>query len=78
MTSGKVGTSAWRLIFERRRTATIDPLMGWTGCDDPMAPGGAQISDTRGRGRLLRTAGAKLRGPVAARLQNRSPGATQC
>ncbi len=36
MTSGKAGTKAWRLVFERRTPPFIEPLMGWTGGDDPL------------------------------------------
>jgi hypothetical protein len=37
MTSGRRGTKRWVLQFERRRPLRIEPLMGWTGGDDPMA-----------------------------------------
>lgn len=37
MTSGKGGTRRWVLRFERRRPLHIEPLMGWTANDDPMA-----------------------------------------
>lgn len=37
MTSGKGGTKRWVLRFERRRPLYIEPLMGWTANDDPMA-----------------------------------------
>jgi hypothetical protein len=37
MTSGKAGTKAWRLVFERRTPPFIEPLMGWTGGDDTLA-----------------------------------------
>jgi hypothetical protein len=37
MTSGKRGTKRWILRFERRRPLHIEPLMGWTADDDPMA-----------------------------------------
>ncbi|WP_245309421.1 NADH dehydrogenase ubiquinone Fe-S protein 4 [Bradyrhizobium retamae] len=37
MTSGKAGTKSWRLTFERRSAPYVEPLMGWTGDDDPLA-----------------------------------------
>jgi hypothetical protein len=37
MTSGGRGTKRWVLRFERRRPLRIEPLMGWTAGDDPMA-----------------------------------------
>ncbi|WP_249734797.1 NADH dehydrogenase ubiquinone Fe-S protein 4 [Bradyrhizobium sp. sGM-13] len=37
MTSGKAGTEGWRLTFERRSAPYVEPLMGWTGDDDPLA-----------------------------------------
>lgn len=37
MTSGKAGSRGWRLVFERRMAPYIEPLMGWTGNDDPLA-----------------------------------------
>ncbi|MCD9112776.1 NADH dehydrogenase ubiquinone Fe-S protein 4 [Bradyrhizobium japonicum] len=37
MTSGKAGGKDWRLIFERRSAPYVEPLMGWTGDDDPFA-----------------------------------------
>jgi hypothetical protein len=36
-TSGRAGTDQWVLRFERRRPQTIEPLMGWTADDDPLA-----------------------------------------
>jgi hypothetical protein len=36
MTSGKARTRAWKLRFERRRPPFIEPLMGWTGGNDPL------------------------------------------
>ena len=38
MTSGKRRTRGWKLRFERRTSPFIEPLMGWTGGDDPLAP----------------------------------------
>lgn len=38
MTSGKQRTREWKLRFERRSAPFIEPLMGWTGGDDPLAP----------------------------------------
>jgi len=37
MTSGKARTQQWKLRFERRTAPFLEPLMGWTGGDDPMA-----------------------------------------
>ena len=37
MTSGRRGTKQWILRFGRRRPLRIEPLMGWTAGDDPMA-----------------------------------------
>jgi hypothetical protein len=37
MTSGKRRTRKWTLTFERRTAPFIEPLMGWTGGDDPLA-----------------------------------------
>jgi hypothetical protein len=31
LTSGRAGTSAWRLEFASRSAPWIEPLMGWTG-----------------------------------------------
>ncbi|MPR10814.1 NADH dehydrogenase ubiquinone Fe-S protein 4, partial [Microvirga tunisiensis] len=36
-TSGRAGTKQWVLRFERRLPQTIEPLMGWTADDDPLA-----------------------------------------
>ncbi len=37
MTSGKARTREWKLRFERRSPQFIEPLMGWTGDDDPLS-----------------------------------------
>lgn len=37
MTSGKANTRHWKLRFDRRTPPFIEPLMGWTGGDDPLA-----------------------------------------
>lgn len=37
MTSGKAHSKGWRLVFERRTAPYVEPLMGWTGNDDPLA-----------------------------------------
>jgi hypothetical protein len=37
MTSGKARTRGWRLVFERRSAPYVEPLMGWTADDDPLA-----------------------------------------
>jgi hypothetical protein len=37
MTSGTANSRKWRLRFERRSPPFIEPLMGWTGGDDPLA-----------------------------------------
>src|SRR4051812_48205920 len=37
MTSGRAHTAQWKLRFERRSPPCIEPLMGWTGDDDPLA-----------------------------------------
>ncbi len=36
-TSGKARTKQWVLRFEHRTPPFIEPLMGWTGGDDPLA-----------------------------------------
>ena len=36
MTSGLANTRQWKLRFERRSALFIEPLMGWTGCDDTL------------------------------------------
>jgi hypothetical protein len=36
MTSGKANTRHWKLRFDRRTPPFIEPLMGWTGGDDPL------------------------------------------
>jgi hypothetical protein len=36
MTSGLANTRRWKLQFERRSAPFIEPLMGWTGCDDTL------------------------------------------
>jgi hypothetical protein len=36
-TSGRARTKHWVLRFERRRPKFTEPLMGWTGDDDPQA-----------------------------------------
>ncbi|CAM5613859.1 MULTISPECIES: ETC complex I subunit [Alphaproteobacteria] len=36
MTSGKARTKHWILRFERQTPPFIEPLMGWTGGDDPL------------------------------------------
>ncbi|WP_235983428.1 NADH dehydrogenase ubiquinone Fe-S protein 4 [Bradyrhizobium australiense] len=37
MSSGKARTKGWRLTFERRSAPYVEPLIGWTGDDDPLA-----------------------------------------
>jgi hypothetical protein len=37
MTSGKARTRDWKLRFEPRSAPYIEPLMGWTGCDDTLS-----------------------------------------
>ena len=37
MTSGTANSRQWKLRFERRSPPFIEPLMGWTGGDDPLA-----------------------------------------
>jgi hypothetical protein len=37
MTSGSAGANTWVLRFERQRAPFIDPLMGWTGGEEPLA-----------------------------------------
>src|SRR5260370_7095084 len=39
MTSGKARTRDWKLRFEPRSRPFIEPLMGWTGCDDTLSQG---------------------------------------
>src|SRR6202022_4983048 len=36
-TSGKARTRDWKLRFEPRSRPFIEPLMGWTGCDDTLS-----------------------------------------
>ena len=38
MTSGRAGTKRWLLEFEPQSPPFIEPLMGWTGSTDPLAP----------------------------------------
>jgi hypothetical protein len=35
-TSGTARVKGWRLIFERRTAPFIEPLMGYSGCDDTL------------------------------------------
>jgi hypothetical protein len=37
MTSGKARNKGWQLVFERRSAPYVEPLMGWTADDDPLA-----------------------------------------
>lgn len=37
MTSGKARSGGWRLVFQRRSPPYVEPLMGWTSDDDPLA-----------------------------------------
>ena len=37
MISGKARSGGWRLVFERRSPSYVEPLMGWTSDDDPLA-----------------------------------------
>lgn len=37
LTSGRAESRRWRLEFERRTAPFVEPLMGWTGGDDPLA-----------------------------------------
>ncbi|NNM75186.1 NADH dehydrogenase ubiquinone Fe-S protein 4 [Enterovirga aerilata] len=37
MTSGSAGAREWVLRFERRTAPFIEPLMGWTGGEEPLA-----------------------------------------
>lgn len=36
MTSGRARTRNWHLVFERRTAPFVEPLMGWSGGDDPL------------------------------------------
>nr|CAD6436484.1 ETC complex I subunit region [Rhizobium sp. Q54] len=36
-TSGTALTKSWRLAFERRSRPFLDPLIGYTGCTDPLS-----------------------------------------
>lgn len=36
-TSGRARAKGWRLTFARRSPPVLEPLMGWTGGDDPLA-----------------------------------------
>ena len=36
-TSGRARTKGWVLRFERQTPPFIEPLMGWTSGDDPLA-----------------------------------------
>jgi hypothetical protein len=36
MSSGRAHCQDWRLVFERRRSPYLEPLMGWTSNDDPL------------------------------------------
>jgi hypothetical protein len=37
MTSGKARSQHWKLRFEPRSPCHVEPLMGWTGSDDPLS-----------------------------------------
>lgn len=37
MSSGRANSGGWRLVFERRSAPYLEPLMGWTSDDDPLA-----------------------------------------
>src|SRR5258708_6901135 len=37
MTSGNARSRDWKLRFEPRSRPLIEPLMGWTGCDDTLS-----------------------------------------
>lgn len=37
MSSGTADTRCWRMTFRGRGQRFIDPIMGWTGTDDPLA-----------------------------------------
>ncbi|MDX3965562.1 MAG: ETC complex I subunit [Bradyrhizobium sp.] len=37
MSSGRAHCEDWRLVFERRSAPYLEPLMGWTSDDDPLA-----------------------------------------
>jgi NADH dehydrogenase ubiquinone Fe-S protein 4 len=37
MTSGSANSRKWKLRFEHRSPPVIEPLMGWTGGEDPLA-----------------------------------------
>jgi hypothetical protein len=37
MISGKARTRGWQLVIERRSAPYVEPLMGWTADDDPLA-----------------------------------------
>lgn len=37
MSSGRAHCDGWRLVFERRSAPYLEPLMGWTSDDDPLA-----------------------------------------
>ena len=55
MTSGKARTRDWKLRFEPRSRPLIEPLMGWTGCDDTLSQIRVDIP-VGSRGRRLRSA----------------------
>ena len=35
--SGLAGTKGWVLEYQRQKKPFLDPLTGWTGCDDGLA-----------------------------------------
>lgn len=37
MSSGRAHCDGWRLVFERHSAPYLEPLMGWTSDDDPLA-----------------------------------------
>jgi hypothetical protein len=45
VTTGGKARKRWRLVFERRTAPSIEPLMGYTGSDDPLTTVGLEFPD---------------------------------
>ncbi|WP_354270559.1 NADH dehydrogenase ubiquinone Fe-S protein 4 [Bradyrhizobium japonicum] len=52
MTSGRARAQRWTLRFERRSAPYIEPLMGWTGDDDPLSQVELSVPVRRSRHRI--------------------------
>jgi hypothetical protein len=63
MTSRRRRTKRWVMRFERRLPLSIEPLIGWTSDDDPMADVGLKFESLKSAIRFVERQGLNYRVP---------------